>query len=98
MVLARSCALTAVSAFLATWLHRNEDAVRQPWRAFCYEAPAPRGTMCQAMGVETGCGPLLSGVVDQWEGTPLALALDAPPWGDRFPVHVTRLGRLVVTL
>jgi hypothetical protein len=34
MVLARSCALTAVSAFLATWLHRKEDAVRQPLREF----------------------------------------------------------------
>lgn len=29
MGLARSCALTAVSAFLATWLGRKEPAVRQ---------------------------------------------------------------------
>src|SRR3954452_19918089 len=28
MVLARSCALTAVSAFLATWLGRKEQTVR----------------------------------------------------------------------
>jgi hypothetical protein len=35
MVLARSCALTAVSAFLATWLHRKEDTVRQQLREFC---------------------------------------------------------------
>jgi hypothetical protein len=34
MVLARSCAWTAVSAFLATGLHRKEDAVRPQWRAF----------------------------------------------------------------
>jgi hypothetical protein len=38
MVLARSCALTAVSAFLATWLHRKEPTVRQQLREFCYEA------------------------------------------------------------
>ena len=43
-VLARSCALTAVSAFLATWLGRKEPAVRQQLREFCYEATAKRGT------------------------------------------------------
>ena len=86
MVLARSCALTAVSAFLATWLHRNEDAVRQQLREFCYEATAKRGTMRQEMVVETCFVPLLSWVVDQWEGTQLALALDATTLGDRFTV------------
>jgi hypothetical protein len=35
MVWARSGAVTAVSAFLATWLHWKEDAVRQQWREFC---------------------------------------------------------------
>jgi Transposase DDE domain len=86
MVLARSWALTAVSAFLATWLHRNEDAVRQQLREFCYEATAKRGTMRQEMVVETCFVPLLSWVVDQWEGTQLALALDATTLGDRFTV------------
>jgi hypothetical protein len=86
MVLARSCALPAGSAFLATWLHRNEDAVRQQLREFCSEATAKRGTMRQEMVVETCFVPLLSGVVDQGEGTQLALALDATTLGDRFPV------------
>src|SRR6266851_2665809 len=40
MVLARSCALTAVSAFLGMWLGRKENTVRQQWREFCYEATA----------------------------------------------------------
>ena len=43
MVLARSCALTAVSAFLAPWLHRKAETVRQQLREFCYEATAKRG-------------------------------------------------------
>ena len=77
MVLARSCALTAVSAFLATWLHRKEDTVRQQWREFCYEAPAKRGTARQALVVETCFVPLLAWVVAQWEGTQWALALDS---------------------
>ena len=68
MVLARSCALTAVSAFLATWLHRNEEAVRQQLREFCYEATAKRGTVRQELVVETCFVPLLTWVVDQWEG------------------------------
>src|SRR5881398_3792551 len=53
MVLARSCALTAVSAFLATWLGRKEPAVRQQLREFCYEATAKRGTDRHALVVET---------------------------------------------
>jgi hypothetical protein len=86
MVLARSCALTAVSAFLATWLHRKEDAVRQQLREFCYEATAKRGTARHELVVETCFVPLLAWVVDQWEGTQLALALDATTLGTRFTV------------
>jgi Transposase DDE domain len=86
MVLARSCALTAVSAFLATWLHRKEDAVRQQLREFCYEATAKRGTARQELVVETCFVPLLTWVVGQWEGTQMALALDATTLGTRFTV------------
>jgi Transposase DDE domain len=86
MVLARSWALTAVSAFLATWLHRKEDAVRQQLREFCYEATAKRGTARHALVVETCFVPLLAWVVGQWEGTQLALALDATTLGTRFTV------------
>ena len=86
MVLARSCALTAVSAFLATWLGRKEAAVYQQVRELCYEATAKRGTARQELVVETCFGPLLTWVVDQWEGTQMALALDATTWGDRLTV------------
>jgi hypothetical protein len=86
MVWARSCALTAVSVCLAPWLPRKEDAVRQQWREFCYEATAKRGTARQELVVETCCVPLLAWVVEQWEGTPLALALDATTLGTRFTV------------
>ena len=36
--------------------------------------------------VETCFVPLLAWVVDQWEGTQMALALDATTLGDRFTV------------
>jgi hypothetical protein len=86
MVLARSCALTAVSAFLATWLGRKEPAVRQQLREFCYEATAKRGTHRCALAVEPCFVPLLRWVVEQWEGTQMALALDATTLGTRFTV------------
>src|SRR5438552_2255504 len=86
MVLARSCALTAVSAFLATWLGRKEPAVRQQWREWGSEATAKRGTNRCALAVEPCFVPLLGWVVDQWEGTPLALALEATTLGTRLTV------------
>ena len=43
MVLARSCALTAVSLFLAEGLERKPNTVRQQLREWCYEAKAKRG-------------------------------------------------------
>ena len=86
MVLARSGALTAVRAFLATWLGRTEPAVRQQVREFCYEATAKRGTARGARAVEPCFVPLLAWVVDQWEGTPWALARAATTLGTRFTV------------
>src|SRR6266705_6288313 len=88
MVLARSCALTAVSAFLAPWLGRKENTVRQPLREFCYEAAAKRGTDRCALRVETCFMPLLAWGVSLWPGTQLALALDATTWGTRLTVLV----------
>ena len=86
MVLARSCALTAVSAFLTTWLGRKEPAVRQQLREFCSEATAKRGTARCARAVEPCFVPRLTWVVEQWEGPQLALALDATTLGTRCTV------------
>jgi hypothetical protein len=86
MVLARSCALTAVAAFLAVWLRRQEQTVRQQLREFCYEAEAKRGDQRQALGVECCFVPLLAWVLSRWQGTQLALALDATTLGTRFTV------------
>ena len=58
MVRARSWALTAVRALLATWLGRTAPAVRPPWRACCSEATATRGTARCALAVEPCLVPL----------------------------------------
>jgi DDE family transposase len=86
MVLARSCALSAVSHWLATGMQRKEQTVRQQLREWYYEAQRKRGAKRQALRVET-CFPLLLGwVVSLWQGTQLALAIDATALGDRFVV------------
>jgi len=91
MVLARSCALTAVSVFLATWLGRPEPTVRQPLRELCYEATAKRGAARCTLAVEPCFVLLLAWVVGQWDGTPLALARAATTWGTRFTVLALRV-------
>ena len=86
MVLARSCALSAVSNLLAEGMQRNEQTVRQRLREWYYDAPRKRGTKRQELRVET-CFPLLLGwVVSWWHGTQLALAIDATTLGQRFGV------------
>lgn len=86
MVLARSCALSAVATWLAAWLGGQENTVRQRLREFCYEATAKRGAHRQALPVESCFAPLLVWVLCRWAGQQLALALDATQLGQRFVV------------
>jgi hypothetical protein len=88
MVLARSCALTAVSLFLAQGLTRKANTVRQQLREWCYEAKAKRGGPRQEVAVESCFAPLLAWVLSWWEGQQLALAVDATTLGQRFVVLV----------
>jgi hypothetical protein len=88
MVLARSCALTAVSLFLAKGLARKPNPMRQQLREWCYEATAKRGGSRQELHVESCFAPLLAWVLSWWEGTQLALAVDATTLGQRFVVFV----------
>src|SRR5215216_2960669 len=86
MVLARSCSLTAVSAIGAAVWNRKEATIRQRLREWYYEAPAKRGSKRQALQVETCFAPLLGWIVSGWQGTQLALALDATTLGTCFVV------------
>ena len=86
MVVARSCALTAATVCLAALLKRQENTVRQQLREWCYEAQAKQGALRQALVVEDCFVPLLRWVLHQWQGTQLALALDATTLGVRFTV------------
>ena len=86
MVYARSCARSAVAAFLAVALEQSPNTLRQRLREFCWEAAAKAGPQRQAVAVETCFVPLLRWVVGRWQGTQLALALDATSLGERFAV------------
>lgn len=86
MVLARSCALSAVATFWAVGLERKPNTVRQQLREWCYEAEAKQGEHRQEVRVESCFAPLLAWVLRWWEGQQLALALDATALGARFVV------------
>jgi hypothetical protein len=57
MVLARSCARSAVSEVLAQGLERKPNTVRQQLREWCYEAKAKRGGPRQELAVATCFAP-----------------------------------------
>ncbi len=86
LVLARSCALTAVAVCLAGWCHRQEQTVRQQLRECCYEVEAKRGDHRHALAIEPCFAPLLRWVLSGWQGTQVALALEATTLGTRFTV------------
>jgi hypothetical protein len=86
MVLARSCALTAVSSLLAALWKRKENTMRQRLREWYYDAPAKRGRQRQTLEVAHCFAPLLGWVITEWQGTQIALALDASSLGMRFVV------------
>lgn len=91
LVLARACALTAVRAFLAPWLGRQEQTVRQQVREWCAAATAQRGAPRCTLAVAPCVVPLGAWVVGPWEGTPWALALAATTWGTRLTVLARRV-------
>jgi hypothetical protein len=86
MIFARSCAVSAVTAFLAVALVRKTNTVRQQLREFCWEAEAKAGAQRHDVSVERCFVPLLGWVLSRWHGRQLALALAATTLGDRFAV------------
>jgi hypothetical protein len=87
-VLARSCAVTAGSAFLAAGLDRKAKTVRHQWREFCSEAKAQRGGPRQELAVATCFASLGAWGLSWWAGKQRAVAVEATTWGQRFGVVV----------
>lgn len=86
MVLARSCALTAVAWAWVPVLGQKFDTLRERLRDLYREAPAKAGRRRRDLDLTTCWAPWLAWVVDGWRGKQLALALDATTLGQRFCV------------
>jgi hypothetical protein len=86
MVLARSCALSAVALVLALFLGRKRNTLRQRLREWYREAPAKKGSHRQELDGITCFAPLVRWILQGWSSARLALALDATTLGTRFVV------------
>jgi hypothetical protein len=90
IALTRSCGRTTVATFLALLLTCKVGSMEHRLREWCYEAPAKagskRGGKRQALDITTCFVPLLRWILRLWQGTCLALAIDATSLGDRFTV------------
>jgi hypothetical protein len=86
IVLARSCALSAVALVLAPLLRQKDNTVRQRLREFYQEASAKAGRRRRHLDVTLCFAPLLGWVLRGWAGRQLPLALDATSLGARFVV------------
>ncbi|MEI2769196.1 MAG: hypothetical protein V9G98_00050 [Candidatus Competibacter sp.] len=86
LILARSCALTAVAGLLAPLLGQSFNTVRERLRDTYREANAKRGFRRDELELTPCWGPWLTWVLEGWSGRQLALALDATSLSDRFVV------------
>jgi hypothetical protein len=86
MAVVKSCALTTVMLFLATLLKVKENTMRQRLREWCYGRQDKRGDKRVDINVPS-CFPfLMRWVMDWWQGTQVAIALDATALSLNFTV------------
>ncbi len=86
MVLAHTCALTAVALHLAPLLGRAINTVRQRLREFYKPARNKAGRGRTELDPAHCCAPLIRWVTAGWTQRRVALALDVTNFGDRFHV------------
>lgn len=84
MILARSCALSAVAGLLAPLLGQSFHTVRERLRDTYREASAKAGTHRAELDVSECWAPWLAWVLEGWSGQQVAIALDATTLGQRF--------------
>ncbi len=93
---AQSCALSAISAKLATSLKIKYDNIRQRIREFCYDAKDKKGTNKKGIkrtqiDVQTCFESLIKWIVGLWQSRQIALALDATTLGLSFTILVVSI-------
>ncbi len=86
MATVKSCALTTVKLFLATLLKVKENTMRQRLREWCYGHRDKRGDKRVDIDVQS-CFPfLMRWIMAWWQGTQVAIALDATALSLNFTV------------
>lgn len=86
MIIARSCALSAVAGLLAPLLGQSFNTVRQRLRDTYREADAKAGGRRAELDLGECWAPWLAWVLEGWSGQQVAIALDATTLGQRFVV------------
>jgi len=82
----RTCGRHTVALFLGLLMRQKAGTVQQRLREWCYDEEDKQGSHRQQLQVECCFAPLLRWVVSLWQGTALALVLDATTLGDRLVV------------
>ena len=86
MLLARTCALSAVAGQLAPLLGQSFNTVRERLRDTYREADAKAGSRRTELDLGECWAPWLAWVLEGWSGEQVAIALDATTLGQRFVV------------
>jgi hypothetical protein len=86
MILAKRCGLNSVVTALVPVLGVGFHTLRSRLQEFYQPAAAKSGGQRDQLDVTTCFAPLLAWILQGWQSTRLALALDATSLGDRFTV------------
>jgi len=86
MATVKSCALTTVTLFLASLLKVKENTMRQRLREWCYDRKDKRGAKRTHIDIQSCFPALTRWVMDWWQGTQVAIALDATALSLKFTV------------
>jgi hypothetical protein len=86
MIIAQRCGLNSVAAVLVTFLKVGFHTIRSRLQEFYQPASAKSGRQRTELDVTTCFAPLLAWILQGWQSTRLAVALDATNLEDRFTV------------
>jgi hypothetical protein len=86
MIVVSACSLSAVADWWSCRLGQKSDAVRERLRDVYREKAAKAGRRRRELELEACWAPWLGWVLEGWNGTQLAVALDATSLGQRFVV------------
>ena len=86
MIIAQRCGLNSVATVLVSLLGVRFQTIRSRLQEFYQPAAAKSGRRRDQLDVTTCFAPLLAWILQGWQSTRLAVALDATSLGDRFTV------------